>query len=234
MKKVFAFVMIIVLAVMVLLTGCGANKKPNDDIVIPSNDIELPSGMPVGEPAPTDENGNVIFPEDSVVTNKETIYYVLDNEGEKSGIYFTEDHPEVKKVKEVANRYMELNINRDYRTIRGDEEYETLTEDFIAYLKEQNDIEDTVKSYKNQKIVTKFLGIKEYEDCAFNTPVTKCTITFVANFVYEEISDEAAKEMGVEAGKPYAIRIMLFMDQQENGEWKIDNVGSSNIWAEEN
>lgn len=226
---------------MVLLTGCGKGNPNNQDIaagIATNTATEEPSSAeetttPELIPAPADEEGNVIFPENSAITDQETIYYVWDDSVEETVVYFTEHHPEVKAIKEVIDRHLYLINTRDYRTIKGDEEYETYTQDFIEYLKEKNDIENSAKVYKDAKLVTTSLGVSEYESFEFNVPVTECKVTFAGRLRFDEISDEAAKESGAKAGQVYEFRALLKLVKQGDGTWKIDDKGQSGIWEAE-
>lgn len=213
MKRIF---LLLLLAVMLFVAaGC---TKPNDDILVPE-ETKGPS---------IDDRPN------SVITEEETIYYVLDEEKNEIVVYFKENHPEVKAVKEVVEKNCSLIDTRDYRTIKGDEEYETYTQSYIDYLNEKNDKTETVNYYKEAKLKTKSMGIKEYKKASFNPTVTECLITFSSIFKVEEISEDASEKTGMKAGEVYGIDVLLKLIKQEDDSWLIDDSGHGELFIPDN
>jgi predicted small lipoprotein YifL len=205
MKKVLALVLL--LAVLFVLAGCD-RKEPSVSL-IPNLDED----------------------EDSVITDEKTPYRVLADDGESIVVYYKENHPEVIAVKEVVERYHELVVTRDYRTITGDEAYETYTQDMIDWLEEKNDKESTVEFYKANELVMEALGIEEYLEFDFSANAEECIVSFVSLAKAIHVSGEMAEEMT--AGKTYGVIVKLQLIKQADGKWLIDNYGKGSFWEEE-
>lgn len=154
---------------------------------------------------------------------------VVTDENKKHLQYITEEHPDVAKAKQVASDYSKAFSNRDYKTIKGDEEFTYLSKNETKRRNDSNYKKSAVDFYKKYEIVSKFedLNISKVE---FNKDFSTAVVTAVLKVQYVEAKDNFLKLSKLEKNSVAQRNVTINLIKQD-GNWGVDNVVMSNIKA---
>lgn len=151
------------------------------------------------------------------ISKNETIYTAMNDKNRK--VFLTEDNTEVVKVKNITMDYTRAAVNRDYRTIKGDEEYGYYSKDELNRLKAKNDQTETVKLYKDAQLVQTY-GSTTITGMYFTENYTKCAVSAQVKSTVDNITTDTSKALGLNKGS--LIQNFTATMIKENDTWKVD------------
>lgn len=158
----------------------------------------------------------------SYVSKTETPYIVINN-NQKIVKYVVDQHPDVIKIKQIVTDYAKAYSNRDYKTVKGDEEFEYFSQEWAKKRNDDNYKKSIVDYYKGNELVTKFqdLSISKIQfDKKFNT----AEVTAVMKSQYISAKDGFFKANKLQRNSVIQNGVYIKLIKQDNN-WKIDSVG---------
>lgn len=131
------------------------------------------------------------------------------------------DSIRIGKVKKFINNLASRQQNRNYRTLKGDEDYEFLSDEYIGRVnKERDDIAYTRQVYNSLKLVTKLTDtdiktIEVKKDCFVVT-------VDITSQIKECVSESKAQEIGYTGGiGSTGVMSFIYTVKEIDGEFKI-------------
>lgn len=155
---------------------------------------------------------------DTGISKSATPYTSVDGQGKK--VYLIETNPEVVKVKEIVAGYVKAVVPRDYRTIKGDEEYSYYSQTVLKDLNGENDIANTKAAYVKYQMIKSLEGIQT-ESTDFTDNYSKCYISSKVKSKMINGTDALFKAEGYAKNQivEQTLKIKLI---KENNVWKVD------------
>lgn len=154
---------------------------------------------------------------DNHISKSETFWYTADDQGNQ--VFLTDEHPDVVAVAELCQEHQRLTLDRDYQTIKGDEEYSLYSQALLKQLVSVRDKESTVVYFQQNKLKSKFEGL-EINEMSFDCNFTQCVIKTVSRLITLEATDKYLSYDNAECGKVYD-RDFIYSAVKENNIWKI-------------
>lgn len=233
MLKKKILVSIITISMAASLTACGGSKSDNAAVSKEVSSTQAAEGSDVktdtAETKKVEEEKPVEIPKEWIATEeyeKEYEYkstvYVEGKNGEKT--YLRLDAPEVEGLYNTIESYEFACYERNYNNITGTEEYEYYSKAFLEKLKSENDAEETVKFFKNNKLDIQFIGMPIIGDeyTKFNEAMTKVQVRYGKLLKYKEAAPEYLKTSKFNTKNRFEFTVEATLIK-EDGKWKIDS-----------
>jgi hypothetical protein len=182
MKKVMYIVLcVVIISTAMLIAGCSRNNSAS-------------------KPVTTTK--------DSGISKSTTPYTAVDDQGKT--VYLTETNQEVVKVKELMANYFKATL-RDYRTIKGDEDYAYYSKAAIDQLNSENDKANTIKDFKDNQVIQIDKG-NTITSIKYTNNYTQCTVVGKS-----KVENSTIKIKNQMEEYNYTMKVV-----KENNAWKIN------------
>ncbi|MDD2233765.1 MAG: hypothetical protein PHZ11_01380 [Desulfitobacteriaceae bacterium] len=140
----------------------------------------------------------------------------------------TDDTVDEQAIKELSREFAKTLNDRDFESLDGRAEYHLYTVDHIIELIKNNDEQNTIRLFKENKIKSK------YEDCEFLLitfssdqeqavvvyNVKTCLISAESKY-FKELNKKSNNKNRISKGNSFSISYTLIV-KKERGTWKID------------
>ncbi|WP_040214679.1 hypothetical protein [Clostridium polynesiense] len=160
---------------------------------------------------------------DPAISKKETPYTVVENlsaDGQKDiKNYLTEKSPDVIKIKETTEGYIKAHATVDYKTTDGMGTYGYVNDEILKELKEKNDAEETIKGFKQYKVVQELNGLK-IDSITITKGMNLAEIKGTFTFKYLEGTDDFFKKYNKEKNTLYQQNFRVQMEKKTDV-WKV-------------
>ena len=240
MKRNLKNILLIIIVIgSIVFAGCGVLGTKDKDIggpLKPDNEIEENSqegqedkvqeneDQEEGPEEPLDPTDNNL--DTKYISQEETIYEFVkipeteeEEKNPKLIHYLTEDHPELIKVKEVAEEFSRLWSEAHYETHNGDEWFHLYHQNALEEAIETGEAEESREFVKQYKLINSFLDIEfELIQLAedFNTALVQAKIVERIDNCTKDLEAEYSLKQGDEFRD--TVRYLLWT---ENGVWKV-------------
>ncbi len=145
----------------------------------------------------------------------------------------TDDTADEQAIKELSRDFAKALTDRDFERLDGRAEYHLYTVDHLIKLIKNNDEQNTIKLFNENKIKSK------YEDCEFISitfsadqeqaevvyNVRTCVVSADAKY-FKELNKKNNKKNRISKGTPFSTTYTLLVEK-EKGTWKIDKFEAS-------
>ena len=240
MKRNLKNILLIIIVIgSIVFAGCGVLGTKDKDIggpLKPDNEIEENSQE--GQEDKVQENEDQEEgPEESLeptdnnldtkhISQEETIYEFVkipeteeEQKNPKLIHYLTEDHPEITKIKKVAEEFSRLWAEVNYETHKGDEWFHLYHQEALEEAIETKEAEESREFVQKYKVTTSFLGI-EYELIQLGEDLATALVQAKTTVSLDNCTKDLKTTIPLKAGDKYrdTVRYLLW---KENDIWKI-------------
>ena len=152
---------------------------------------------------------------------------------DSGAVNLTDDTADEQTIKKLSRDFAKALTNRDFERLDGRSEYQLYTVDHLIELIKNNDEQNTIKLFNENKIKSK------YEDCEFLSitfsadheqvevvyKVRTCVVSADDKY-FKELNKKNNKKNRISGGTPFSTTYTLLV-KKEKGTWKIDKFEAS-------
>lgn len=199
MKKIFILIMTI--ALIAGLTGCGTTSKKANTTSTQKLDKE------------------------NKVSQTPTAYNYVDTTNNKI-VFLTKDSYDVVEATKTIKGYAIANYG-DFKTIKGDETQAFMSASLLQRNVNQNGQKLVKDGYAKDQLVDE-LNQLDIAVITFNKAMTTAQAQYVVKFTTRNATSDYLQRRGIELNKPYKKNVNVDLIK-ENGVWKIDSSNPGEI-----